>query len=100
LPIEKPVRERDAPEPHLGFDEQRQETGLRSRLRHRYQAKDAANSDSLDLWVIALAADSALSRYLFPLTDQEVIHIKNPLRRPTDAKAFPLLYSSQIVRPG
>jgi len=45
----KPVREPDAGNPHVRFDERRWETEPRSRLRHRYKAKAAGNSYSLVL---------------------------------------------------
>jgi hypothetical protein len=57
----KPVREPDAGDPHVRFDERRWETELRPRLRHRHQAKAAGNSDSLDLQATAPAADSTFS---------------------------------------
>ena len=49
MPLVKPVREPDAGNPQVRFDERRRETEPRPRLRHRHQAKAAGNSDSLDL---------------------------------------------------
>jgi hypothetical protein len=45
----KPVREPDAGDPHVRFDERRWETEPWPRLRHRHSAKAAGNSYSLDL---------------------------------------------------
>jgi hypothetical protein len=45
----KPVREPDAGNLHVRFDERRRETEPRLRLRHRRLAKAAGNSDSLGL---------------------------------------------------
>jgi hypothetical protein len=45
----KPVREPDAGDLHVRFDERRRETEPRSRLRHRHKAKAVGNSYSLDL---------------------------------------------------
>ena len=56
----KPVREPDAGDPQVRFDERRRETEPRPRLRHRIKAKAAGNSDSLDLQPPAPAADSTV----------------------------------------
>jgi hypothetical protein len=48
-PLVKPVREPDAANPQVRFDERWRETEPRPRLRHRHQGKAAGNSYSLDL---------------------------------------------------